>query len=121
MKNIGIKYFTILEIICALALFAVLTTAFFGALDTLRQMDRDFTSENRALMVLDNTFERLDTMKNYTSSDVEVAFLDEFAKSGLTRDRIKPFCRKHGHNIALSLVKKNGKPLIEVDLKCAVK
>ena len=115
------KQYTMLEIICALALFAVLTTAFFKSMDTLRKMDRDFTSENRALMVLDNTFERLGAMNDYSSSDVETAFLDEYAKSGLSPDRISPVCKRHGSSIMLILIKKNGKPLIEVNIKCASK
>ncbi len=120
MKNkISKSPYLMVEMIAALGLLMILTTCFFASLKTLNNMDRTFSSEKRALMVADNTLERLANKKNYNSIDVKRIFMDEYQKSGLKNySRITPKIEVQDNHTFLVLLKPNGKTFIKVPVKC---
>lgn len=111
--------YTIVEMIFALGLMVLLTACFFSSLKMLREMNASFTTENRGLSVLDNTLERLESIKAYDSKKAEQIFLDEYRKSCLARnDKVRPDTKKENGIIWMRIMKTNNKALAEVKLKC---
>jgi hypothetical protein len=107
------------EMIFALGLLMVLSACFYATMNTIQKMDKSFTDESCGLMVVDNTIERLEHKKQYNSDDVKRIFLDEYDKSGI-KDRTKMIAGFTPDNdgAAVAIIKKNGKTLIEVQIKC---
>ena len=109
---------TMLELICAVALLALLSACFFASLKTVRDADVLFTSENRAQLVLDNTVERLAGMRRFTDADLDRIFSDELAKSCLAGNpKFKAEIRREGSFICPAIMKQNGKAWAEVKIK----
>ncbi len=117
-KKLKKNHFLLLEIVMAIGLLIILTAGFFGGLKTLKRMDRSFNNERRALMVIDNTLERLQKKKHYDSAGVERIFNDEYAKAGFApNSKIKSMIKEEPNQTVLAVLKPNSKPFIEVKIK----
>ena len=109
--------FIMVEMVMALALLLILSGAFYGVWRTIRIMDQTFTVERQALMVLDNTSERLEAKPHYSAADVKRIFQDEFARSGIPPQlKIRPQILDSPNRIILALIRPDGKSLIEVTI-----
>ena len=118
-KKIKIHYFVVTEIVMALGLLMLLSACYFASMKTIDKMDRTFTNDTRALQTVANTVERLDNKKDYRSGDVKRIFMDEFGKSGFAENSgIVPRVSVGDEYTELTLLKANGKPVIEVKIKC---
>jgi hypothetical protein len=108
-----------MEIIFAIGLMALLSACFFASLGTVRDMAGVFTEESRARLVLDNTVERLSGAAGFSPDELRRVFLDEYGKSCLAdNSALKPEIRRDGACVCPSIIKKNGKPLAELRIKC---
>jgi len=118
-RQLNIRFYLMPEMIFALGLLLILTACFLATTKTIQQMDKSFTNESCGLMVVDNTIERLEHKKQYNIDDVKRIFLDEYDKGGI-KDRTKMiavFTPVNGGAV-LAIIQNNGKPLIEVQIKC---
>ncbi len=107
----------LIEMTMAIALLLILSAAFYGVWKTIRQMDQTFTSERQAMMVVDNTLERVEGLSDYAPDDVRRIFFDEFGRSGLpVQLQIRPETILNDQMMILSLCKPNGKNMIEVKI-----
>ena len=114
--------FSVLELTFALALLLLLATGFAGLLEVVVRQQRQFTDENRALLVLDNTLERLAARPSRTFADARAVFLDEFEASGLSRNpAVTPACEQSRDRLVLAVVKTNRRTLARVEFTCASK
>lgn len=103
----------------ALGLLILLSAAFMGGMNTLRNLDRKVSDDYAGLLTVDNTIERLAMKKHYNAADITRVFRDEFARSGLASyDRLKPVVRNDADAVVLAVIRRNGKNLIEVKIKC---
>lgn len=119
IKKVKIHYFVVTEIVMALGLMMLLFVCYFASTKTIDKMDRSFTNDTRALQTVSNTVERLDRQKKYNGNDVKRIFMDEFSKSGFALNaKIVPRVRIKADFTDLSLIKANGKAIIEVQIKC---
>ena len=111
--------YTMLELVAALAVMALLTTCFFASLRSLVDMDKAFSAESRAILVLDNTLERAEFLKSPSSDELKRLFDSEYGKSPLKADDSirKSFDYAEGE-AHFRILKANGKPLAEVKVKC---
>lgn len=118
-KQFQLRFYLMPEMIFALGLLMILTVCFFATTNTIQRMDKSFTDESCGLMVVDNTLERLEHKKQYNAEDVKRIFLDEYEKSGI-KDRTKMLAgfTPKPDGAMLAIIKNNGKPLIEVQIKC---
>jgi hypothetical protein len=118
-KKVKIHYFVLTEIVMAMGLMVLLYVCYFASTKTIDKMDRAFTNDARALQTVSNTVERLDNKKNYNGVDVKKIFMDEFSKSGFAKNsQIVPHVRINSESTTLALFKKNGKAIVEVQIKC---
>lgn len=118
-KKAKIHYFVVTEIVMALGLLMLLSVCYFFSMRTIDKMDRAFTDDTRALQTVSNTVERLDNKRQYRGEDVKRIFMDEFKKSGFAiNSGITPRVKIGADSTELSLLKANGKAVIEVNIKC---
>ena len=113
------RYFLLVEMVMAMALMMILTTGFIAGMTTLRKMDRNISSDQVGLLVIDNTVERLSMKSHYDAAEINRVFMDEYQRSGLTElDLIQPLARLNAQDARLSMLRRNGTTLIEVTIKC---
>ena len=118
-RQLNIRYYLMPEMIFALGLLMILTACFFATTSTIQRMDKSFTGESCGLMVVDNTLERLEHRKQYNIDDVKRIFLDEYEKSGISdRTKMTAGFTPDADGAVLAIIRNNGKPLIEVQIKC---
>ncbi len=118
-KKVKIHYFVLTEIVMAMGLMMLLYVCYYASTKTIDKMDKAFTNDARGLQTISNTVERLEHKKHYNNDDIRQIFLDEFSKSGFAVDsKITPHVRTDSESSTLSLLKFNGKAIIEVRIKC---
>jgi len=111
--------YTMLELIAALGALALLSACFLASLKSLAKMEWISSSENRAILVLDNVLERAESIKKPSAQDIKRVFDSEYSKSPLGDDsRIHAAFVDSGDKVRLRILKPNGKPLAEVEVKC---
>lgn len=120
MKKSGNKnYFVCIEAVMALGLLVLLFACYFQSIRSLEAMDQFFSNESRGLLVVDNTIERLEFKRHYGSKEIKQIFLEEFRKGGFgDNSKITPRTVIKGDTVELSVLKANGKAIIEVEVKC---
>ncbi len=77
------KPFAMVEMMCALALAVLLLVTFFGLHQQLRRSRAGFETEGAAILVLENTLERLRASGRPTTADAKRIFAEEFAAAKL--------------------------------------
>jgi len=114
------KTYFMVEIIMALALLALLAACFAASLRVVDKMDRLFSAETRALMVVDNTVERLSHLSGYDAERIRTIFLDECRAGDITgrNGRLRPLFTAEPGTACMVLLQANDKPMIEVKIKC---
>lgn len=118
-KKQKIHSFVLIEIVVAMGLIMLLYACYFGAARALRKMDRAFTGDTRALQTVSNTIERLENKKRYGNNDIKRIFMDEFQKGGFAENSgVTPQIKQNADSSTLSFIRKNGKAVIEVKIKC---
>ena len=75
--------FTMVEMMCALALTALLLVMFFSLQQQIRRSRAAFETEGSAILVLENTLERLRASGHPDQADAARIFAEEFASAGL--------------------------------------
>ncbi|HCE44736.1 MAG TPA: hypothetical protein DET40_14435 [Lentisphaeria bacterium] len=111
--------FTLMELIFAMGLLAMVAALFSSSAYNLRIMDRNFTRESRALQVLDNSLERISFEKNADFARIKDIFEDEFKKSVLEcDDEVRKSCEIRNGRAVLEIQRKNGKKMARIEIKC---
>ncbi|HBC88632.1 MAG TPA: hypothetical protein DCZ94_16920 [Lentisphaeria bacterium] len=114
MKN---KY-TLMELIFAMGLLAMVAALFSSSAHNLRVMDRNFTRESRALQVLDNSLERISFEKKADFARIKDIFEDEFRRSVLEGDDdVRKCCEIRNGRAVLEIQRKNGKKIGRIEIK----
>jgi hypothetical protein len=114
MKN---KY-TLIEVVFAMGLLALVAVLFSSSAHNLRIMDRNFTRESRALQVLDNSLERISFEKNADFKRVKDVFEDEFRKSVLEGDEeVRKSCEIRNGKAVLEIHRKSRKRMAKIEIK----
>lgn len=112
------QMFSLLELTVALALLGVLITAFLGAMKGVYRMKKKVTVENRAILVIDNTLERVAAHRNCSVKQLRDIFREEFQHSCLSQDpSVKTDIRLRNDEAVISVIKKN-KSVVEVTVPC---
>ncbi|MFZ2653425.1 MAG: hypothetical protein WAX69_00785 [Victivallales bacterium] len=114
MKN----KFTMMELVFAMGLLAMVGALFSSSVHNLRIMDRNFTRESRALQVLDNSLERISFEKNADFKRMKDIFEDEFRRSVLEGDEeVRKSCEIRNGKAVLEIQRKNGKKMARIEIK----
>jgi|GEM_PF-4838563 type II secretory pathway pseudopilin PulG len=108
------RTFTMLEMTCALALTAVLVIVFGSILSKLNQARDSFALETNAVLVIQNTIQRLKLEAEPTRDNARHIFLDE-AKSVHT---LEPRIAENENDMRLALLNNRKAIIVEVTLKC---
>ncbi len=88
-----------IEMVMAMAFAVIVFSAFFNIMDSLNRTNKVYRAEARAVLVLDNTLERLEAEKAPDSKRLATILKEELTGGGLASDN------KITHEIEL----KNGK------------
>lgn len=109
------KSFTMLEMVCALVLMAVLIVVFSSISSRLGQARNSFANETRAILAVQNTVQRLKLLKDPDRKSAERIFLQEAEYAGAFVPRITG----SDDSLELALLNQRKNPVVEVRLKCA--
>ncbi len=104
-----------LEMTCALALMAILLVVFSSILSKLNQTRSAFARETCAILVMQNTIQRLKLEAEPTRTGAERIFREE-ARSVET---LEPQVTASGDSLKLALLNHGKATTMEVTLKCA--
>ncbi len=109
--------FTMLELLWAMMVLGILTTAFVGQYSMLRQMQTSFIQGNRCLIVMDNTLERLALEESITQERADQLLADEFALAEIPgKGNLRTRCEWRDERLVLAIDKPNGHPVVQVPL-----
>jgi len=112
--------YSLTELVFALGLLAILMACFHTSYRVVSKQNQVFGDETRALQVIDNTVERLSVRESYTGADIEAVFQEEYGKSGLSvGSRYRPTCTQDSHTAILTVLRKNGRALVRIKLRCS--
>ena len=115
MKN----NYTMLELVIAFVLLAVLSSCFIASLHTLYEADRLFVAESRATLALDNTLERFAASGDLSAKNLQRLFDLEYAKSPFSAsNRFRKSFELRDGAAFLRVESFSGKALAEVKIKC---
>ncbi|MEI6423472.1 MAG: hypothetical protein WCP55_14720 [Lentisphaerota bacterium] len=110
--------YTLLELVCAIGLLAMVSVLFSSAVHNLRILDKNFTRESRALQVLDNSLERISFEKNADFKRINDIFEDEYKRSVLEGDEeVRKSCELRNGKAVLEIQRKNGKKIAKIEVK----
>jgi len=111
------RFFTMMEMVFALGLMMALSAAFYGATSAMRRYRDSLMMRNEAMMILDNTVERADSLKSCGIEDFQKIFMDEFSKSGLSgKNYIKASCEIRNGKLIFSILGNRPAPLAELEI-----
>ncbi|MBN1864749.1 MAG: hypothetical protein JW808_07605 [Victivallales bacterium] len=103
------KYMMMQELLCAAVLFGVISAAFLTTVHHMHKAEARFVNEQRALLVLDNTIERVAALDGATAENVEKIFEHEYACSMLEGNKAaKPGVEAKGDALVLFFTDGNG-------------
>ncbi len=115
-KHLKFRWMLMAEVICALMFFAVTLAAFTSLLEYAMKAEAMAVAENRAILVLDNTLERIAVAGDDLSRErVNAIFMDEYHKSGLDgTDIVKPSREFRGGKAILLFKNRRKRTIAEV-------
>lgn len=100
--------YTLMELVVALFIVAVLFTALFSSLRRMNSMDRKFALKREAVLVFDNTLERLLAENSYDEAKAATILNTEYRKSSLA-DRAGIQCQHNVKDGVLTMIILDGK------------
>ena len=110
--------FTILELTAATGLLIFVISAFAVALNGTIALERVYESESRALVVLDNTLERVGIQEGCTVALAERILMHEFSESELgSQDGYTAVCEATDQVLILAIDTRAGRRLAEVAIE----
>jgi len=108
---------TILELIAAAGILAVVMSCFSVALRGVYEMEQRCVAENRGIVVLNNVVVRLAAEPEWDRGTAEGLLADEFARSDLAGGtRYHPSCAWDGSTLRLAVVRRDGGSLADVEV-----
>ena len=108
------------EVVLGAGLLAVFASCVFAALGALHDARAAAARQQQALLVLDNTVERLAAEPSWDAATVERLLRAEFAASALGTARgVRATCEPQAGHLALAVVDARGKPLGRLRLPTA--
>jgi hypothetical protein len=117
-RFLQIRYFMMTELLCAVAILAVVTTSFFMIVNGMSRAENNFTATNRAILVLDNTLERIAPLKRRTADKIKSIFYDEYSKSSINGNRkVSPKCEIRKNSVQLSVEDKKKRTIVKITVK----
>jgi len=97
----------------------VLVGCWFSSLHFTRKMQRRFTREHRAVLVLDNVVERLSATSDVDQAAVRRALRLELSRSELGgRQSLSPLCEVRDGCLNVEILDGGGRPLARTRMKC---
>jgi len=116
--KINCNYMLMVELLCAVALLGIISTCFFMTINHMDKAEKNFTRENRAILVLDNSLERINALQDATPENIKTIFEDECLKSSLNGNKkIIPFCEIRKNTIQLSFKDGRNRIVTQVSIK----
>lgn len=118
MKKPRINYMSMVELLCAVALLGIVSTCFFMTINHMNKAEANFIRENRAILVLDNSLERVKALKSATPEKIKTIFEDEYRKSSLNDNtKITAICEIRKNTIQLSFKDSRNRTVVQVKIK----
>ncbi len=109
--------FSMLELIAALSILAVLISIFSATLNGIMDYERALECETGALVILDNTLERLEAESAWNSTLADRIIQEEFIRSTLAgQPGFQAACTTTGSRIELAITKSDGRILAHIGL-----
>ena len=111
--------YSMIELIGCLALLSLLLGCFYATLQATNHLERVYSDETAAVVVLASARERLMASPNPTPETAAAILADEARRSGLaSRDDLTPrsFSSKPGV-VTLSIQRPGGKPLASLEVR----
>ena len=116
-----ISYFMMLELTASVVILVILTTSFFLVVNNMNKATTKIVTESRAILVLDNTLERISQISDRNPEKIKRIFNDEFKKSSIGNIKsvtniceIRKTCVRK-KNLTIS-IKRNSKTLAEINI-----
>ncbi len=108
------RYFTMLEMICALGCLSILLAVFYTLQTSLKRTEQNFNAETAAILAMQNTLERLRMEEKPDRMAAQRIFLEEASFIPM----FTPEFKESGDHVQLALLNKKQARTVEVTLKC---
>ncbi len=106
------------ELICAVALLGLVSTCFFMTINGMKKAEANFIREHRAILVLDNTLERIDSLKKSPPEKIKAVFDDEYRKSSLYGNKnLSANCEIRKNSVQLSFKDTKNRTVAQTTIK----
>jgi prepilin-type N-terminal cleavage/methylation domain-containing protein len=110
-------WFTLIEVVAAMGVLALLTTGAYSGLRLTERMSTHYVVEDTALEVLDNAVERLASEGTVTVTRATTVMKDEFGRSGLARDHgAALMCRETPNGVTVHIESRGHNRLAQIEL-----
>jgi len=118
MTVIEKKYMLMTELICAIALLGIISTCFLTTVSYMNKAQANFIRENRAILILDNTLERVKSFQHISPEKIKKIFEDEVKKSSLNGNKkITPICEFFKNKTRLSFKDTHKRTIVDITIK----
>jgi type II secretory pathway pseudopilin PulG len=112
------KYMLMTELICAIALLGIISACFLTTITYMNKAQANFIRENRAILILDNTLERVKSFNHTSPEKIKIIFEDEYQKSSLNGNKkITPVCEILQNKTRLSFKDTRNRTVTEITIK----
>lgn len=108
------RYFTMLELVCALGCLSILLAVFYTLQTNLKRAEQNFNAETAAILVMQNTLERLRMEERPNPATARRIFLEE----SLFAPMFTPEFQESGNQVHLALLNKKQIKTVEIFLTC---
>ena len=110
--------FTVTELVAAIAFLTLATVLFTSGIRSVLSLENRYRQENRAVIVLNNTVERISAQDNCSVATAKAIFESEFQQSDLTAaGGLRPDAKAAGETLVLCVERAPGRALASVTLR----
>lgn len=111
------RRYTMMELVWAMIVLGVVLTGFFGYVRMMQTMDARLRQQQRGIVVLDNTLERLAAAPQRDEATARTLLAAEFAAMAMPgKEKLQPVCQWHGARLELRINRANGTAVASVEL-----
>jgi len=107
--------YTVIELAVAVGILTTVIGCFALTMRGIHEMEKLFQMETKAIVLLNNTIERLEAQEKRDINSVRWILNDEFKKNSMSSG-LTPICKIENAKILICVTKKNGKPVAELKL-----
>ena len=112
------RTFMLMEVVISISLLGIVMTGTFSGLRANRSFRRKLMLRNQAILVLDNTVERVSALSAPGLSDVQAVLTEEAAAAGLNKiEGLQATCRAEKDTVRLRIGLGDKPPLAQLRIR----